>query len=88
MNLETIKNQLEMNGYHTKYSHGSLIVGEKTGDDHEKGGYIFLGFEGFCMLSLSDNKIIIEHSPASISYIEEFTTVSKAISFIKKTFPL
>ena len=87
MNIKTIKNQLDTIGYVTNlYDNSFLAVGEKKTSIAELPGWYV--FNAFCSVKIEENKIKIKVGRAGITTEDEFTSISRAVKYIKSTFPL
>jgi hypothetical protein len=85
LDLETIKTQLDSSDYYTKISMNILIVGtDPISTQHPD----IRTFTGFCSVEIRENKIVVDYGQSNQSEEEEFTSITKAVSFIKNKFPL
>jgi hypothetical protein len=85
MNLENIKEKLELEGYTAFISQNTLIGGEINGRD-EQLEFDLLG--NTFSLEIKNHKIIVDYSLAQTPKEKEFTNLEEAINFIKEARPL
>ncbi len=85
MNLENIKERLELEGYTVFISLDTLIGGEVSGRD-EQLNFDLLG--NTFSVEIKNNKITVDYATAQVPKEKEFTSIEDAIQFIKEVRPL
>jgi hypothetical protein len=86
MNINTIKTQLDRSGYYTQIYQDDIQVGKQP--EEVPGVPEIKTFHCFCTVKIRENFIVVRYPVGNLSEEEDFTTVTKAVSYIKKAFPL
>ena len=85
MNLNNLKQKLNITGYHCFIRDNYLIVGTSKKYEDDLGFYTVQDTVG---VEIRNGKIIIDYTPAQIPKEKEFSSINEAVNFIKAVRPL